>query len=374
MSSGRPFALALLAACALVGASPGHAAPEAAPEWPHQLTLFSIPSPHGMDWSSPRALGISGVKNKIEFQHFGHKHAIGHVFIQLEDPSLEEPILTGMTTVSQEEEISLALQRGYGLGVLAASMHGKLDQAAKLRDDMTKRYQTGAISWVRYLLSPELGARLVRYFREYRERGYDRFYGGSDRPRYGEGGGCSAFGVSFVDVAGLMEPEYQESWKVLLRIPARLFGGPRTHQSVPLRRLFAYGRWAEEGEPHAKIEMWDPSLIHDWVVRTWDAEREAPTGRWQPETRRRARGLLVDARARAVPQEPIWLRDAPGAPHPYARQGGSVHEHRDLPGSTLAVPTLFVDREASAARVNRAPAPRPPVELDLAAEARRAIP
>ena len=44
----------------------------------------------------------------------------------------------------------------------------------------------------------------MEYFHEYRDRGYAQNYGLPLRPRYGEGAGCSAFAVSFLDVAGLL--------------------------------------------------------------------------------------------------------------------------------------------------------------------------
>lgn len=311
-------------------------------EWPHELTVYSIPSPWGMDWSSPRALAVAGMKNKVSFKHVGHKHAIGHVFIQLKDPTLDGEVLTGMTTVSQEEEIALAVKHGYGLGALTASMHGKFDSSEKLRVDMEARFKSGLISFMRFKLSPENGARLATFFKQYQARGADQHYGGADRPRYAEGGGCSAFGVSFIDVAGLLEPEYHEHWKVLLRIPRRLFGGPWTGLEVPLRRIFFYGRWANEDEPHAKLTMWDPSLIHDWITQKWEDERESPTGKWTPELRGRARGLLVDARERPAPQEPIFLSDAPGTPHPYARQGGTHFQHQELETSQTEIRTLTI--------------------------------
>lgn len=336
----RPLLAAALATVAVSAQAQTAPSQVAAKEWPHQLTVFAIPAPWGMDWSSPRSLGFSGIKNKVSFRHFGHKHAIGHVFVHLQDPTMSHDVLTGMTTENQTEEIDLGLKKGYGLGVLSATMQGKFDAREKLEEDLAGRYRSGLISYVRFLVSPSTGARLARFIKEYEARGANLHYGGGDRPRYAEGGGCSAFGVSFIDVAGLMEPEYQDNWKVLLRIPERLFGGPRTGLKVPLTRLFAYGRWATEDEAHAKIEMWDPSLIHDWVQQTWMNEREDPSGRWTPELRGRARGLVVDARERPAPQEPIFLSDPPGTAHPYARQGGNYHAHASLDTSEVRVPTL----------------------------------
>lgn len=328
----------LLSLTVLAGAAPA-ATPDPAPpqDWPHQLTVYTIPSPWGMDWSSPRALALRGLSNQLGVRHIGHKHAIGHVFVGLRDPSLAHEVLTGMTTESQTEEIELAKDLGYGLGVMGADMLGKFDPAEKLQGELDMRYETGLVSYLRVLLSPENGARVARFFLEYQARGLHRHYGGANRPRYGEGAGCSAFGVAFLDVAGLLEPEYEARWKVVLRVPERLYGGPRTGHEIPLRRVMAWGRWAREDEPHVKTVMWDPSMIYDWVQERWQEEHEVPSERWIPELRGRARGLVVDARDRPAPAEPLWLQDQPGTVHPFGRQSGT-HNRCSLEGASLPGP------------------------------------
>ena len=58
-----------------------------------ELTLFTMPAPRKIDWSSPRSLLTSAVTNNLTFQHRSHKHAIGHVFIQLSHEGRKELIM-----------------------------------------------------------------------------------------------------------------------------------------------------------------------------------------------------------------------------------------------------------------------------------------
>lgn len=317
-----------------------------AADWPHQLTLYAIPSAYGIAWDSPRSLAMSAAKNAADVKHYKYKHPIGHVFIGLRDPSFsadEAPDgerLAGMVAANRDEQSKLVLKEGFGLGILAADVLGKFDDPALLREEMAARYQTGGIGYMRFLLSPETGARLARYLREYQARGLDQHYGGANRPRYGEGGGCSPFGVSFLEVAGLLEHEYEREWKVRIRVPGRLFGGPHTGFKVPVRRILAYGRWAEEDEPHVPIVMWDPTEMQRWIHRRWSDERVDPSGRHLPEMRGRARGLVVDARDRPAPREPIWLTDEPGSAHPHFRQGGLHHTYEPLRAGSYEATTM----------------------------------
>ncbi len=73
--------------------------------------------------------------------------------------------------------------------------------------------------------------------------------------------------------------------------------------------------------------MWDPTLIHEWVNATWHEERANPSGEYIPELKGRAKGLVIDARSQAVPNEPIWLKDQAGAAHPNFRQGGNHNKY-----------------------------------------------
>lgn len=315
-----PLALAgfLLLSLATWGAVAG---PPAVPtgDWPDQLLVYAIPAPRGIDWRSPRRLALHGLTNGVDLRHLRSKEAIGHVVVEVRSQATGRLERTGMTVRVRPEQLQLVALDRYGLGILGADMMGHLETPEELAPKLARRMRTGRMAYLRVLLAPATSARLLAFLDQYRARGLDDHYGGANRPRFGEGGGCSAFGVAFLELAGVMEPEYQ-SWRVDFLVPASLYGGPLTGTRVPVSRVLAFDRWATPDEHHVASMFWDPSLMFEWMVATWKAESATPTGRWVPESRRRARGLVVDARQRPTPGDPLWRQDPPGTPHPYGWQ------------------------------------------------------
>jgi hypothetical protein len=202
------------------------------------------------------------------------------------------------------------LRERYGYGILFHNFAGRLYSAEEISADNKSRFESGAISFMRWTISATTCSRIAQYFAEYVERGYDKSYGLPNQPRSGEGAGCSAFGMSFLEVAGLMDDVYQTSWQKFLRIPERYVGGPLTGQRVrlmPLLLSFRRTSWAEPGEAHFPLLFWDPETMHYWVKNVWN--QVTVTLPKLPFTRAQignAPGLLFDATSVATPIEPIW--------------------------------------------------------------------
>lgn len=298
----------------------------AAADWADQLTVYAIPATRRMRWSHPRALAIRTITNRAAFWHRDFKHSIGHVFVHLKSSSAGVDLMTGMTSRVRTEDQDLVLEDGYGLGVMGADMMGRLEDDADLRAELAAREETGLIASMKFRISPAASARLAQFLAEYRAQGLDDHYGGSNRPRYREGAGCSAFGVAFLDLAGLMRADF-EDWRIRLRVPYRFYGGPLTGLRASVRALLLEGgRWAREDEPHVKLMLWDPTRMYNWIVATHRRESREPTGAWGLETAGMARVLVEDARATPVPAGPIWLEDPVGTEHPWGRQPSTRRE------------------------------------------------
>lgn len=336
MSARSPFRRALgplLAGLALL-ASPLRAE-TSPPAWGDQLTLYVIPAPRTVDWRRPRTLALSALGNQIAFEHRDHKHSIGHVFVHLTSSLAGRDVMTGMSNRVATEDRDLILEDGYGMGVLGADMMGELEDGADLAAEIEQRAASGLMASMRFLLSPEAAARMVQFLDEYRAQGLDDHYGGANRPRYREGGGCSAFAMAFLELGGLVLPEYQD-WRVDFRVPLAFYGGPLTGLRASFRRILLEGsRWAREDEPHVDSMFWDPTRMFRWIDRTWKAEAKAPTGAYALEQRQELRGLVRDARGVAVPDEPIWLEDPPGQSNPYGRQISVRREETPPPAAPL---------------------------------------
>jgi len=267
----------------------------------HELVLFFYPSP-GLNWMNPKALTFTTALNKLS----GRSRGIGHVSIMIRTPT--EFVLTGMTQLDRNEGRNEVLFGGYGLGILLHNFKGALEEGAKLMPELVKRSrQKGKLSFLRFAVNAEITSRLFQYLNEYRTKGYDRFYGMKNRPLHGEGSGCSAFGASFLETAGILREEFRREWTRTFNIPRDLIGGPITGKKVSfLEMLRRADRWALEDEPHEKGFFWDPDLMNAWLLRTYAKEKADAAGIFTPETWNASIGLAFDAKEALAPTGQIF--------------------------------------------------------------------
>ena len=88
------------------------------------------------------------------------------------------------------------LVHGRGLGILYYCFSGRLETKAEVDAELAGYSRKGGITFTRFLLNEGQARRIAEYLRLYREQDLGRNYGLSNRPRHGEGAGCSAFGSS----------------------------------------------------------------------------------------------------------------------------------------------------------------------------------
>ena len=254
------------------------------------------------------------MQSTLRNESAGDSHSIGHLNIEIKCAATSYNdavhVLTGATSASNNEARQLLLRERYGYGILFHNFAGRLYTAEEINADIKGRFENGTVSFMRWTISADTCSRIAQYFTEYVARGYEKSYGLPNQPRLGEGAGCSAFGMSFLEVAGLMDDAYKNSWQRFLRIPERYVGGPLTGRRVrllplllPLRRT----SWAEPDEAHFPILFWDPEAMHYWVKNVWNQNNvalpEMPFSRAQIGN---ALGLIFDATSVPTPIEPIW--------------------------------------------------------------------
>ena len=275
-----------------------------------EFTLFTMCPPRSIDWSSPRSMAFGALTNNLTFYHRDHKHAIGHVFVELKNG--EERIMAGSTPANGgTSDSDLIFKEKLGLGILFYPFQGRIETAADLDKQVQDRYKTGRIAFIRFLVSPEMYQRLKAYWSEYNERGYGAIYNGTNEPRKGLGAGCSIYGVSYLEIAGFLHPIWQQKWKLAVKIPESLIGDAKKGKKVPITKLLTFGRWAKDGEASRLLELYDPDLIYKWINGTYKKEAPNPSGKVTLLKRGKALGLQYDCRHVPVPTEPLFLVDHP---------------------------------------------------------------
>lgn len=266
---------------------------------PNQLTLYFIPSPVGMDWSTPANLAWSALKNRISFQ----SRFMGHVFVELECGN--EKQLTGMVG-RNFDYLNQLLINGRGLAVMYHSFDGSLEEKDKVLTEIKELSETGErLNFVRFNLNENQCARAVTYLKEYREKNVGRYYGLANRPLYAEGAGCSAFGASFAEVTGVLDTDLTEAWSHTVNIPLAFAGPPLKEESVNLLKVMMNASsWAKENEPHQKLKFWSPDHMFAWVNKKIKAS--ATEKQFTVAQIGKSQGIVFDKSHMPAPAGPIW--------------------------------------------------------------------
>lgn len=264
-----------------------------------QLTLYFIPSPHGIDWSTPASLAMSALKNRLSLK----SRFIGHVFVELECGG--EKQLTGMKGKHFDYFNQIVLN-GRGLGVLYHSFEGTLEEKESVAEEIKELSEEGErLNFVRFKLNPGQCGRVAQYLKEYREKNVGRHYGLANRPLYGEGAGCSAFGASFVEVAGLVDQDIKDAWSQTVNIPLKFAGPPLRVETVNILDLMMNAsKWASEKEPHKKLMFWSPDLMYAWVKDKISKSQNEK--QFTVVELGKSKGIVIDRSHMPAPEGPIW--------------------------------------------------------------------
>jgi hypothetical protein len=259
-----------------------------------ELILWVIPAPLplGMTWRRPGPL----VRRSIFNEATGLDRGIGHAGVTLScaaTPQRSALHWQGSSRATGDEYMGLILEEKAGMGVLFATVPGRLELAEELQHSLELRARTGRLTWLRIGVSSETCHALADYVVAGDQAGAFDLYG-FVRPLYREGAGCTAFSMAFLQLAGLVEPWMREEWVFDVRVPMEQIGGPWNpgHEPGLGQLMFPAGSWAEPDEPHLRLNGWEPTFMYD-SIRARSFAQDARVDHW-----RRAWGLVLDRRDR----------------------------------------------------------------------------
>lgn len=281
----------------------------------NEVTIYLIPSAAQYDWSSPHSLRKSLIKNYLKNIFRKDRYLMGHTYIELQSAGGAE-VVTGMHSISRDEQKQLVFQEHYGLAILGAELMGEMDNSDELGIRLDKCFRKGEVSFIRIFVNDEAFERMIAFYQGYKSRidslgAPAKCYGGAYWPRYyGEGSGCSAYVISYLDVAGIMQSEFDQ-WKIRINIPMALIGGPyNPGQEVDMKDIRKCDSWADSGTDGVDYEsfwIFDPTLMHEWVL-----EKNADLGQGEdffftPVQMGKCKGIEIDARSLPVPSDQIFM-------------------------------------------------------------------
>jgi hypothetical protein len=307
--------LCLLFAIILTFGQQGASIPDTASANLNQLTIYVIPSKVRYDWTSPHTLYKSYMKNASRNIFSKKNYLLGHAFVDLRPAKGGERIFTGMRSDSRDEMKEMIFKKHYGLAVLGADIKGRLETEDELAFKLDKFSHTGQLAFMVLWISDAAVNRLTEFFKSYkaeveRDGSPGARYGGAFWPRFkGEGAGCSAFAISFLDLAGLLRDEFDE-WQVKIDIPMYLIGGPYNNNNVVyLKEIRKAMSWVDGEESYEHLELFDPSLMYEWIHKAHNTEIINDSIPVVPLNLDHSVGIRIDDRNVPLPQEDCIFMD-----------------------------------------------------------------
>lgn len=246
------------------------------------FTLYAFKSSVGINWDSPKALAASVVKNEALSYINGNKRLLGHVSINIQCG--DRKLVTAMTSRSGETK-RVVLNEHAGLGVLFHIFPGELESEEKLNNEIAKKRKNAQVHSVTYMISDEACDLMFNHYDNFVDKLGMHNYGFPVDTLAGEGAGCSAFGVSFLQAAKIADQKQLESWSGSVWVPKKYIGPysskkyveadqePYDHleggddvKLIPLVLKPGKTKWAAPNEEGAKfLSFYDPDTMYNWI-------------------------------------------------------------------------------------------------------------
>lgn len=278
-----------------------------------ELTLMFIKSPE-INWNSPRSLANSTVASMTK------SYGLGHVNVKIKCEYRE--VYTGIYNRFTDETKGAVLKKGQGLGVLFNLFEGTLQQPKFIAPSFEKLAKDHRTNFITFKISSSTCERLLEYHDQYQElmklrqsqprlknqltnEAQQIFYGFPAISRMGEGGGCSGFAISFLEVAGIKEEWMLNEWSQEVLVPMMSVGKPMRDANVSFTSMILSSpkRWATAHEPHFPLFFWDPDLMYKSL------DSKIKSGEFETRLEFKTKGIVIDRSRVPTPLEPIFFND-----------------------------------------------------------------
>ena len=266
------------------------------------ITIYVITSCSPIDWSNPsklfKSLNICYINAALRKNYY----IIGHTIVRINSPLLSKPLFIAMSGVSKTEKLELVFIKKLGLGALGATIQGHIESEASIKKGIKLYTKRGNIAFIKFLIAEKSVERALKFVEYYQKPDVNNFfpakmYNGALYPRYeNEGSGCSAFGITLLDIANIL-PSDAKNWCVNLKLPMNLIGGEfNDNKKINPWLLYKTKNWyndnGKEGIEYVNHKMYDPSIIFKWIIN----KRLENDSIFKPIVENEIGGLVVDKR------------------------------------------------------------------------------
>ncbi|GAB1414788.1 hypothetical protein MASR2M117_01940 [Paludibacter sp.] len=268
----------------------------------HELTVFVVPTKYTLDWSTPSTICKTMRKCYVKSMGLKINYLLGHVALRINTPLLPEPLYFAQTSLSTPEKTKLILKDKVGFGIMGHTLSGGIEPHESLAAKLPHYAGKNMLTFIKFRITKEAAQRVLDFYTEYSRKLEDghascNYYGGHFWPRYEqEGGACSTFGMSVLDLINLLDEEYTRVWKVQRKIPMELIGGKLNNgKKVKTSTIKKTHHWYEgDGKvnvDYAPYFVFEPNVIFDWILK----KREANSSEYLPIVENGVPGLYFDA-------------------------------------------------------------------------------
>lgn len=281
----------------------------------HDVILYVMPTMYPLDWTSPASLYKTMKTCYVKTIGLSDHYLLGHMAVKLESPLLDKPMLIGQASGPVAEKTQLILKEKIGYGILGATLTGRIETDTELAHKIEVYARRGKLAFIKYRINTESMLRVLAFIEKYTQKFNTRnaacdFYGGAFWPRYeNEGGSCTSFGFSLLDVINIIPPpDYK--WKLDLKIPQQLIGGRfNDNRKVKFTTIKKTNAWHDGigrlNKDYVKYSVYEPSIIFDWVLQ----KRKDYTSEYHAIEDGGVPGLFVDKTSVVCkPNEPLFLQ------------------------------------------------------------------
>lgn len=280
-----------------------------------ELTIFTMPTLHPLDWSNPSSLYQSMKDCYLKTITVPDNYLLGHIAVRLESPLLSEPLYIAQASASASERIDMVLKQKVGFGILGAALKGRLEKSDELKLKLNVYAKRNKLAFIKFQISNRAAQRILDFIHQYETKTNGKyascdFYGGAFWPRFvNEGAGCSAFGIALLDLVRILPPESKE-WKVDVKIPMDIIGGEfNKNKKIKNRTIKNTKNWFKtEGinnKDYVNYFVYEPSIIYDWILK----KNKFPDDKFIPVVEKGIPGLLVDRISSPLnDEEPLFIQ------------------------------------------------------------------
>lgn len=236
-----------------------------------EINLYAINSPTTLNWTTPKSLLLTTIRN---FMRLGHgkrsRHKIGHAYLGFKCDG-EAEVISGMTSGADFQAKQRLFNENVGMSVILMDNNGHFqDHEESLRDimDLSKARR---INKLQIEVTNKQCLEAKKWHADYSSS--DEFiYGGVDkRPLLGEGSGCTAYAMSFFEVANINYDFFNKFFMRTIYIPNDLLGGPYgTGVNVRVKTVLKDKRNLSVNSPDSlQVDLYDPNDMYSWIQTNW---------------------------------------------------------------------------------------------------------